>query len=300
MNILAKFGELILNLFDLVGMVILGIPKIPGKLRGIDTENLKDRIDTEKIKDNITKIRNDVNIEDKISKISKTEPVSTRENAEIFIIDKREKTSVSEVHEHLVNHEFTSEEKEKTVFRLQIFSGLFLVVSIVYLFNFISFLVYSILGVLLVAYVLYMLFTKVKLMYAADFNAYRDFFLMYIAVGIIIVLAGSNPNFVMAFSFQSLPSLTILIFAVISVAAVFLIFRIRYHRNYTYGTVMETGKRTAYVKVEYDIRSNVKPDIYIVDNSYGADEGEKVKLQIEEKLLSNSGNKPVSIIETVK
>ncbi len=298
MNIFAKFGELILKLFDLMGMVILEIPKIPDKLRGIDTENLKDKIDTEKIKENITKIKNDVNFEDKLSKISKTEPMSSKETAEIVIVNEKERTRVQGVHKH--DDVFTSEEKEKTVFRLQIVSGTFLVVSIAYLFNFISFGIYGILGVLLVIYILYILFTKVKLMYNADFNAYRDFFLMYIAVGVIIVLVGGNPNFVMAFSFQSLPSLTILIFAIISTLAVFLIFRIRYRRNYTYGIVLETGKKTAYVKVDYDICSNVKPDIYIVDNSYGADEGEKVKLQIEEKLLSNSGNKPVSIIEIIK
>ena len=135
-------------------------------------------------------------------------------------------------------------------------------------------------------------------MYGPDFPAYR--ILMYIAVGIILVLVGTNPNFVLAFSFQFLPSLTILIFAIIAVIAVFLIFRIRYYRNYTYGKLIETGKNIAYVKVDYDIRCNVKPDTYTVDNSYGAKDGDTVKLKIEEKLFSTGGNKPISIIETVK
>jgi uncharacterized membrane protein len=134
-------------------------------------------------------------------------------------------------------------------------------------------------------------------MYSTDFPAYRDFFLMYVAVGIILALVNTNSNFVMAFSFQLLPSLTVLIFAVVAVLAVFLIFRLRYYRNYTYGVVLEEGKNTAYVKVEYDIRSNVKPDIYIVENRYGAVEGETVKLQLEEKIMSMSGNRPVSIME---
>ena len=123
---------------------------------------------------------------------------------------------------------------------------------------------------------------------------------MYVAAGIVLVLVGSNPNLVMSFSFEFFPSLTILVFAVILAVAVFLIFRVRYHRDYTWGTVIEAGKKTAYVQVDYDIRSNVKPDIYIVDNACGAEEGEKVKLQIEEKLLTNRGNKPVSIIEILK
>ncbi len=198
----------------------------------------------------------------------------------------------------MIGGAFTSEEKERTILILQIFSAAFVVVSILSIFNFISFIIYLILGVIIVGYILYLLYNKVKLMYRNDFPAYRDFFLMYIAVGIILVLLNTNSNFVMAFSFQSLPSLSVLIFAIVAVIAVFLIYRIRYYRNFTYGTVIEGGKNTAYVKVEYDIRSNVKPDIYIVENRVGAVEGELVKLKLEEKLLSTSGNKPIRIIES--
>ena len=136
-------------------------------------------------------------------------------------------------------------------------------------------------------------------MYGSEFPAYRDFFMMYLAVGVILVLVGTNSNLVMAFSLSYFPSLTILIFAVIAVAVVYLIFRIRYHRNFTYGVVIETGEKMAYVKVEYDIRSNVKPDIYVVENDYGASDGDTVKLKTEQKIFSNSGNKPVSVMGTV-
>lgn len=293
MKIFAKLGELVLKLFDITGMIILGIPKIPDKLRGIDTENLKDKIDTEKIRENVSKIKNDVKTRSNASNVSKPE-------TEIFIVNTKEKINDHEIHEFGINNDFTSKEKEQTVFKLQLSSLGFLVAAILYLFNFISFLVFGILGVVLVSYILYVLFSKIKLMYEADFNAYRDFFLMYIAVSIILVLVGSNPNFVMSYSFEFLPSLSILIFAVIAVAAVFLIFRLKYRRDYTFGTVIETGKKTAYVQVDYDIRSNVKPDIYLVDNSFGADDGDKVKLHIEEKFMTRNGNKPVSIIETLK
>ena len=288
----AKFGELILKLFDITGMVILGIPKIPDKLRGINVDDIKNKVDKDALKENITKIK-DTGREIGISKVSEIR------NTENHYSGKKEveELSISKLH---LSGDFTSKEKERTVFGLQIVSLGFLVTAILYLFNFISFIVFCILGVVLVSYILYVLFSKVKLMYESDFNAYRDFFLMYIAVSIILVLVGSNPNFVMSYSFEFLPSLSILIFAAVSVAAVFLIFRLKYHRDYTFGIVIETGKKTAYVQVDYDIRSNVKPNVYIVDNSYGAEEGEEVKLQIEEKLLSNSGNKPVSIIETLK
>jgi uncharacterized membrane protein len=63
--------------------------------------------------------------------------------------------------------------------------------------------------------------------------------------------------------------------------------------------VVEAGKNTAHVKVEYDIRSNVKPDLYLVENNVQATEGDTVKLKIEEKILSTGGNRPLTIIEVV-
>jgi len=119
-------------------------------------------------------------------------------------------------------------------------------------------------------------------------------------VGVIIVLVSGNSSLVMAFSFQALPSLSILIYAIIAVIAVFLIFRMKYYRNYTYGTVLEAGKNTAHIKIEYDIRSNVKPDIYLVENKIGAQDGDKVKIKIEDKVINTGGNKPLEIMEVYK
>ena len=292
MNIFSKLGYYIVSAFNLVGMLILAIPKIPGKLRNFDSNNIKERIDTENLKGNISKLRDDIGLDEKISQISNTENLTKTIKKTV----NREQESDSEV--VMIGGAFTSEEKERTILTLQLLSAAFVVISILSIFHFVDSIIYIPIGVVLVGYMLYLLYTKVNLMYRNDFNAYRDFFLMYIAVGIILVLINTNSNFVMAFSFTPLPSLSVLIFAVVAVIAVFLIYRIRYYRNFTYGTVIEEGKNTAYVKVEYDIRSNVKPDIYIVENRVGAVEGEIVKLKLEEKLMSMSGNKPVKIIES--
>jgi uncharacterized membrane protein len=292
MNIFSKLGYYIVSAFNLVGMLILAIPKIPEKLRNFDSNDLKERIDTENLKGNISKLRDDVGLDEKISQISNTENLTKTIKKTV----NREQESDSEV--VMIEGAFTSEEKERTILTLQLLSAAFVVISILSIFHFVDSIIYIPIGVVLVGYMLYLLYNKVNLMYRNDFNAYRDFFLMYIAVGIILVLINTNSNFVMAFSFTPLPSLSVLIFAVVAVVAVFLIYRIRYYRNFTYGTVIEEGKNTAYVKVEYDIRSNVKPDIYIVENRVGAVEGEIVKLKLEEKLMSMSGNKPVKIIES--
>ncbi len=291
MNIFGKLGYYIVLIFNLVGMLILSIPKIPEKLRNFDSNDFKERIDTESLKDNISKLRDDVGFDEKISQINSAENLA---NTIKKTVNRDEEPDSSVV---MISGAFTSEEKEKTILTLQLLSATFVVVSILSIFHFVDIILYIPIGIALIGSILYLLYTKINLMYRNDFAAYRDFFLMYIAVGIILVLINTDSNFVMAFSFTLLPSLSVLIFAVVAVIAVFLIYRIRYYRNFTYGTVIEEGKNTAYVKVEYDIRSNVKPDIYIVENRVGAYEGEIVKLKLEEKLLSMGGNKPIKIIE---
>ena len=297
MKFFTKFGDILIRMFDFIGMIILEIPRIPNRLRNIDTDNLKNRVESEAIKENITKIRNDTRVKEGISKISKIEISDVSQKLENF--SKNANVDISGSVSNLSGN-FTGEEKERTVFSLQILSAVFLIVSMLFIFNFLSLLLYGVLGFIIAAYIVYIIFTKIKLMYPVDFNAYRDFFLMYIVVGILLVLVGTNPNFVMTYSFEFFPSLSVLIFAVLAVAAVFLIFRIKYHRNFTYGKVIETNKNSASVKVEYDIRSNVKPDVYIVDNSYGAQDNDLVVVQIDEKILSMSGNKPVSISGVIK
>ena len=291
MNIFGKLGYYIVLAFNLVGMLILSIPKIPEMLRNFDSNEFKERIDTENLKGNISKLRDDVGFDEKISHINSKESLTQT-------IKKTVNRDAVDSDLVMISGAFTSEEKEKTILTLQLLSAAFVVVSILSIFHFVNNLIYIPIGVVLIGSILYLLYNKINLMYRNDFPAYRDFFLMYIAVGILLVLLNTNSNFVMAFSFTLLPSLSVLIFAVVAVVAVFLIYRIRYYRNYTYGTIIEEGKNTAYVKVEYDIRSNVKPDIYIVENKVGAVEGEFVKLKLEEKIMSMGGNKPIKIIES--
>lgn len=293
MNIFGKFGDILIRIFSFVGMLIMSIPKIPQLLRNANTGDIRKRIDSEKIKGNISKIKNNLSANGVKEIHTGEKQVKSSHPSSKYGESKVDSDTI------LISGGFTSKEKENTILQLQLASAAFLVLSILQIFNFLSLVIFVVLGGITAAYIIYMLFTRVNLMYRHDFNAYRDFFLMYLAVGIILILVGSNPNLVMAFSFEFLPSLSVLLYAVIAVAAVFLIFRIRYSRKFTYGVVMEAGKNTAHVKVEYDIRSNVKPDLYLVENSYGAVEGNLVKLKIEEKLFSAGGNKPISILKVI-
>ena len=259
----------------------MGIPKIPEKLRNVDRDRFKEKINTDNFKWNVSRVKDNLGVDDKVTNTKGKDygkiPSKTTDEDNSDVI--------------LISAPFTSKEKEDTIFRLQILSAAFLILSVITLLNFVSFIIYLIIGVLLVGFILYILFNRVKVMYGQN-SRLSGFFLMYIAVGIILLLVGTNPALVITFSWSYFPSLSILIFSIIAVAMVYLVFRIRYHRDFTYGVVVETGEKMAYVKVEYDIRSNVKPDVYIVDNSYGASSGNLVKLKTENKILSNSGNKP--------
>lgn len=305
MGIFARFGDLIIKTVSFVGMLILSIPKIPEKLRN---SQIREKIDTETVKGNISRIKTEMgSVKENYSgqKVAQSQVKSAENYSGGKMAQSQVKPAESTEHHKdsdfiTISGKYTAEEKERAVLTLQIASAAFIVFSIFFVFNFLSTIIFLLLEIVTGAFVIYMLFNRVKKMYAQDFSAYRDFFLMYLAVGVIIALVSGNSSLVMAFSFQTLPSLSVLIYAIIAVVAVFLIFRIRYYRNYTFGTVLEAGKKTAHVKVEYDIRSNVKPDLYLVENNLEAEEGDIVKLKIEEKILSTGGNKPLGIMEVYK
>jgi uncharacterized membrane protein len=75
----------------------------------------------------------------------------------------------------------------------------------------------------------------------------------------------------------------------------------KYHRNYTFGEIIEAGNNTSHVKVDYDIRSNVKPDIYIVENNgFDVVEQEMVKIEIDGSAFNMKGNRPSKVIGKVE
>ncbi len=294
MKIFSKFGDIILTLFSYMGSIVIGIIRLPSTIRKMDIK----RTGPEKIKETVQKIDTE-QISDKISDItSKVDQKSSRKDDSQ---DLEEDPSIDDGPIIIKNINFDSKEKEDNVLKLQIASGVFLIASVLFVFRFVSLLIYGIVGAMLVAFIVYTLYYKIKVMYPQDFNAYRDFFFLYVAVGLIMVLVGGNTSLTMAFPFQIFPSFTLLIFAVLAVGAVFLIFRMKYHRNYTFGEIIEAGNNTSHVKVDYDIRSNVKPDIYIVENNgFDVVEQEMVKIEIDGSAFNMKGNRPSKVIGKVE
>ena len=81
------------------------------------------------------------------------------------------------------------------------------------------------------------------------------------------------------------------------VALSFIGFRLKYGRNYTYGIVERVHGRMAAVRVGYDICSNVKAGIYLVENLVGAKKGNAVKLNVDRPMLGLRGSKVKAILE---
>jgi uncharacterized membrane protein len=154
MSLFNKLGHYFIRLFSFTGMLILSIPKIPDKLRSIDSSEIREKIDTDSIKDNLSRIREDTSIDEKVSRITRSKSVSEsiRPSKELDHVDDSDTGVV------MIGGGFTSEEKEKTILILQILSASFVVISILTIFNFISFLIYIPIGTVVVAYITYLLY----------------------------------------------------------------------------------------------------------------------------------------------
>ncbi|MBC7117443.1 MAG: DUF2101 family protein [Methanothermobacter tenebrarum] len=260
MGFFSTLGEIFITIFRLLGTLVLELVKLPERIK---SGNVKEKVSGIKLG---------------LERASKSQVTS----------EKGEENISGDVF-------FDPGEKENAVLKLQVSAAAFIITSILYAFNILSLFIFLPVSIILILLVAYILYYQIKIMYPDDFQAYRDFFLMYIAVGFLIIIVANNPLIYSLFSFTLLPSLGVLIFALVAVAAIFIIFRVRYYRDYTFGEVIEVGENTSQVRVDYDIRANVKPDIYIVENNdFKVKEHDIVKLSIESSLFRES--KPKKII----
>jgi len=263
MGFFSSLGEIVIAIFRLLGTLVLELVKLPERIK---SGNVKEKF-------------SEIKFETILERTPKSGVTGKKSVKEPIRDDVR----------------FDPGEKENTVLKLQISAAAFIITAILYAFNIISLVIFLFVGIILIVLIAYILYYQIRIMYPDDFNAYRDFFLMYIAVGFLIIIVANNPIIYSLFSFTLLPSIGVLIFALIAVAAIFIIFRIRYYRDYTFGEVIEVGENTSQVRVDYDIRANVKPDIYIVENNnFKVKEHDIVKLSTETSLFRES--KPKKII----
>jgi uncharacterized membrane protein len=137
--------------------------------------------------------------------------------------------------------------------------------------------------------------TQLRKAFTRDYAAYRSFVAMCVAIAwVFVLLLKFSP---ITFSTETLQQAMISpILAICFVAIAFGAFRFKYGRNYTYGVVEETRGQHAVVRVSYDIRSNVKADLYTVDNFAKIKRGDAVKVSVERPMLGLRGSKVKAIL----
>lgn len=176
--------------------------------------------------------------------------------------------------------------KDYAILMLEVFSMVFLLLSAIFIFDFprsLSTKTYFIFGALLLLLTVYVLFAEVKKYFEEDFPAYRDFFLSYLSLGIILALVKiAKPSTSFIFPYMH--------YVLISLLGVFLIsnlFKKRYARDYTFGRVLEADFESVKVKINYDIRANVKPMKHAFKNRFGAKKGDVVKISVKKRFFGS-------------
>ncbi len=145
----------------------------------------------------------------------------------------------------------------------------------------------------------YLTVTQLKSAFKRDYPAYRSFVTMCIAVAWVFVLILKLSS--TAYTLEALQTALIPPAAAVGFVAVsFAAFRLKYGRNFTYGTVEEARGRRAVVRIGYDIRSNVKAGLYPLESFAKVERGDIVKVGVERPMLGLRGARIKAILEKAK
>lgn len=174
------------------------------------------------------------------------------------------------------------ERRDFLIFKVQAISIVLLGIVIFYIFRFISLKFIFFAFILFLSGIYYIL--SIRKYIPHDFPAYRDFFLSYLSIPWIFLLINKlkpSINFVY-------PYIHYIIFAFLYAIVFSYYFRRRYMRDYTYGRVLKADG-TITVRVNYDLRANVKPKILTFKNDINAREGDILILKVKKRALNLRG-----------
>ncbi len=180
--------------------------------------------------------------------------------------------------------------RDYTIFKLEMSAALFLIASMLFVFNFLGGNWYAFLGLLLLLSSLRILLGSVKKEFE-DFIAYRDFFLSYLSLALLLALIKLYRPMID----HALPFLHFVVVAVLGVIVISTSFRKKYSRNYTFGTVLADGVDIK-VKFNYDLRSDIKPQVAVFRNTLNARKGDRVKVRVKKGFLSIRGSTPMEVL----
>lgn len=180
--------------------------------------------------------------------------------------------------------------KDYIVLKAQAATLIFLMSAVVFVFGFLSIRILAFLFIVFGAYALYLTLVQLKGHFSDDYPAYRAFFLSYLAISVLLIAV----KFVKPTVNFFFPFFHFLLLSMVSVAGVSFLFKRKYGRNYTFGRIIKGGDMIA-VKVNYDIRSSVKPGVHTFENRANAKEGDVVKLLVESSRFNLRGSRVVGL-----
>lgn len=175
--------------------------------------------------------------------------------------------------------------------------------------SFISYLVLSLLVVILFGnelylgslFVVYFLYLRYILIKNRDFfievEPYRFFYYGLTAIGFLSFL---GYLLIRRFAKNVYYFYTYLIAIFVIVLAFRHIYKSKFTRDWTYGIVEDIKGELVLVSVHDDIRANVKPGKYWVDNTEDVEVGDVVKILIEERIFRSSIPKRVLEVHKAK
>jgi uncharacterized membrane protein len=182
-------------------------------------------------------------------------------------------------------------QNDYTIFKLQLLSALFLILTTLFIVNTVGGLKYIALGSVLLIAALFIIATTVHSDFE-DYPAYRDFFLSYFLLAIVLAAVKLKKPFIAT----GFPFMHFAAIAVVGAAVIYAYFNKKHARNFTYGKVISERGMDVDVKLNYDIRSNIKPQTVQLRNTANAREGDTVKVRVEKGTFSIRGSRPVEII----
>lgn len=152
--------------------------------------------------------------------------------------------------------------------------------------------------VLLSIYTVYLLVAQIKHAFEHDYPAYRGFVSIALILIVFVISVGRYFFYITQRTINNLIYPIFLIFG--AVIAAYIVFRAKYGRNYTFGTVISEKDGKANIKVKYDIRSNMKNGVYLLETTIDVDEGDRVKVGVDRSALGLRGSEPTEILEKVE
>lgn len=173
---------------------------------------------------------------------------------------------------------------------------LFALAAILILTNF-SRLVLLVIFSLLTLHAAYLTLSQIKEAFGDDYPAYRTFVGMCVAISwSAYPLLEYLPDLLEGQILRTAVPIAILMGG--SIGA-FLIFRLKYGRDYTYGVVQDVRGEKAKVRTRYDLKSNVKHGTHFVDCFETVEAGDEVKIEVDRSTMGLTGSSVKAIVEKV-